>query len=1022
MADYTPPAGYRVAVSFTGSYTAPDGYRVALEFTPDSGTPVTTQYVFPSSFTSSTYGTPSIVNISRFLFGSGWSSSAFGTGAISNLQRFLLPGGIAPPPSTGTNQFRQIPSPDIQLLLKFVYPGGIAAGSVGAAEISHWIRYLDLAARGIVPGSVGTQLVAYAQRDIYPTTVVSMVFGTPLVARNQTLDPIGWESSTISTGARLDINLQRLTGHGWASTTYGDPVIRNEHEIVVPQTILPGAPGFPVVYNLTQSIAQGPFAENVAPDEWPNYAPYVENVIRYLGASGWQSSRFSGLGHDVHNNAVPVLPAGLDSTLFGGDTFISHFERTIALEGINEFYSSQYQAVYNTAAVLTPMGWSSMVFGTPNPVKNLNQFVQQHSGELGPFWGLPFIAPAIRTIQSGLFYDVPQGIPEVRLNPVPVAPAGWDSYRTSATDVTSFRAIISPPTFNMHPNPLIGEPLVVNRNKQLFVGPTDQSEYGRARVFNFVQYVDAIGSDGFTMPVLHNISYRTKILVPQAISVPTFTVIHRIQNLIPDPPGHQIIAVPDITPSLRFGTPRLNVWHVYVPDIPPPSPAVSNPAVTRNTIEPQTIIGLDQVGQPSIVYTQYAYPPGAPWPRVGNTNADGSVGDSDQFSHEAVARLTPHTIYAPDGDQATNQARTNHPGNHHEIDHLPPNGHPWFGEPSVSNQYRTIGPVPNHGGVGSSLDPTVRFGEPTLDLRRRYIYPFPNRSQRFGLPLILDVPQWITFEWFGGFESSVVGEPTVSRPYVFSQPHPSGWNSFVAGTHRVELFNREITATGIPHRGNPQEGLTNPWGIPLVGYPRVYQWGGGNMLLMSDTTRVEFRIRDIYPQGWDASQDGADELSDWADRMRVSRRNPAGALAGIASTMVWGTALVAYSNRTVLGRGLSSYNSGQHVVKASSILAPTGWESLVVGDIDEWEAGKIKPHGDDLSLVGTPRMLRPLVGSGIAAGSVPSPRVGVPIYCAGMPEIGFAGPSVSNPFGCTNRVVTPLPILSTQAVPQPVVT
>jgi hypothetical protein len=43
------------------------------------------------------------------------------------------------------------------------------------------------------------------------------------------------------------------------------------------------------------------------------------------------------------------------------------------------------------------------------------------------------------------------------------------------------------------------------------------------------------------------------------------------------------------------------------------------------------------------------------------------------------------------------------------------------------------------------------------------------------------------------------------------------------------------------------------------------------------------------------------------------------------------------------------------------------------------------------------------------------------IYVAGMPPTGFDGPSVTDPYGCSLRVVTTLPILSQQNVPTPVV-
>ena len=74
-----------------------------------------------------------------------------------------------------------------------------------------------------------------------------------------------------------------------------------------------------------------------------------------------------------------------------------------------------------------------------------------------------------------------------------------------------------------------------------------------------------------------------------------------------------------------------------------------------------------------------------------------------------------------------------------------------------------------------------------------------------------------------------------------------------------------------------------------------------------------------------------------------------------------------------------------------------------------------------MSEVGIPRLLHPLRASGFDSGVVAAPRIAPVVSPVGIPNIAFDGPSVTNPFGCTNRVVSPLPILSNQTVPSPVV-
>jgi len=155
--------------------------------------------------------------------------------------------------------------------------------------------------------------------------------------------------------------------------------------------------------------------------------------------------------------------------------------------------------------------------------------------------------------------------------------------------------------------------------------------------------------------------------------------------------------------------------------------------------------------------------------------------------------------------------------------------------------------------------------------------------------------------------------------------------------------------------------------------------------------------------------------------MKVIRVNPPVRVPAIQSGPVFGTCAVSQRVRTVYSRGVDSYNSGSHSVKASSTIGAQGWESLLIGDIDRWEAGKIKAHGDDMSEVGIPRLLHPLRASGFDSGVVAAPRIAPVVSPVGIPNIAFDGPSVTNPFGCTNRVVSPLPILSNQTVPSPVV-
>lgn len=989
-----------------------------------------TRFVYPVGSVVVDFGTAAVRNATELVGPSGGIAPAgFGTPVLTKVTQDLFVGGIAPPPQTGPNGDRQIPSPFIDFRIRYLTPGGIAVPTNQIATthvIAFDVQFIDLAGRGPNPWATGNARIEYAVRYIEPPFIASNIFGSHNVARIQVVAPSGWESSFISENHEFDINLQRVFHHSGEAdpTGYGATHIRNQFEVLRPTGWLSQNINFPIVYNLDQYLFVQPYMDtNSDPTQWPPYSPFIENKIRTLGPGGWQSSRFSVIGNWVRNKAVPITPAGGDATIWGPETFIAHRIRYVGPEGWDSFYNTQYTIIYNNAAVLAPQGWDSAQVGTPEQVINLNRTVKHVFPYGGETVGTAFIAYRVRTVYPSLFYDVSSGFPEVRFNPHPITPTGIAPPQFGGHTVYEHFTIAYPKSVNVHAVPWVGEPIVENRNKTLRVFPSDQSLYGLAKVFNYNTNLTITAGD-LTVWGSHLISYRTRTITVAPTSVPVFSVTHRIRNMLPDPPSRQLIEPNGLYVSV---VPSPGIWLATIFPEGISEEGYGRPVLTRNTIEvPPGPFNLDQVGIPTLIFTQYLFPRTIPWP---NDSVNPQSSSDQNWVWAQRPRVTPHTIYAPSADQATKQAKDNHPQNTpHVIGGWQGDGQwslgggwPWFGLPDVSNQHRVIGPVPSHYGWA----PTSRFGNQTFTLSRQYVYPTPIRGPRFGLIMFLDVPQYVNLDSShnGIAPLNDFGQHTVAPPPVVVTPEakPSGFVATMWGTHRVELFIRTVSPQGIPHRGNPEQGLTNPWGLPLVGFPRVYQWGGYVLTLWGNTW-VSHKNRELPVEGWNSLSLEDDDLGSFADRMRVRRRNPSDGIIGIGPDSAVGNHTVTHSVRTILGRGISGYNSGDHIVKTASVILPAGWDSLEVGDIDRWEAGKIKPHGDDLSIMGTPRMLSPLRPSGPADGAVGVPRIGVPLYPLGIPEIGFAGPSVSNPFGCTNRVVTPLPILSQQNVPQPVVT
>ena len=959
----------------------------------------------------------------------GFIATQWGAALLQNRNIWTYPGGIAPPSqSAPSNGNRQIPNPWISYRVRSL----TGAGNINTHAVSNthivtpWIQYVDLAARGIAPGLVGTGgNIQFRHREIFPTFILGPYWGVTTVKRRLFVQPTGWDSSFISENAELLINTRRVyyyTGEA-DQAEYGSATIFNWRQDVNLHNNgwYDTQWNSPVVYNLKREIVVAPFAENVNPDQWPNYLPFVDNKDRVLGAFGHISSRV-GLSTWIRNNADPVFLSGTDMTLWGAGTFIAHRNRTVQAQGWDSFYNERYTVVWNKADVVGPAGvGDSSVFGRPNPVANLNREIKQHSGWVGPVWGVPFIAFARRFVTPGLFYDVPASFPEVRYNPFPITPVGipWQG-QVGGHDIMIFRREALPKSVNVHSVEWVGEPIVRSRNQTVAPYAYDQSLFGLPDIQNFVRYItpEWVNPEYFTPPL---ISYRTRTVYAAPITVPVFPVIHRIRKDSPDPPSQQRITLNDRngdgeeTDGLGIAPPDMPVPAVKLATIYPTgiyeATKFGTHKVHSNNITVGFIFEDGLLGVPTLIYTQIV----------------NAVGWKNTVVVPNGIRMTPWNIYAPSGDQKP-QGYTPANGVTHVI-----RSEAVFGAPTVTNQHRAIGPVPARGGgsPNAGFDFFPKFGTSTFTLRRRYVAPNGIRSLRFGQIIFLNVPQYVNLDDETNHQgiapstqwgANVIAYPPV-QPSLHRLVYPAGFSATMWGTHRVELLHRTITVSGTPHRGNPESPApydTSPWGIALVGYPRRYTIGMGVQTLWGNNL-IEFKNRPVYPVGWIncSLEDG--NFDDYRFPMKVIRKNPLVRPASMGDVTVFGSCTVSQRVRTVYSRGVDSYNSGSHSVKASSTIGAQGWESLLIGDIDRWEAGKIKAHGDDMSTVGTPRLLHPLRASGFDSGVVVAPRIAPVLSPIGIPNIAFEGPSVTNPFGCTNRVVSPLPILSNQTVPSPVV-
>jgi hypothetical protein len=998
---YTPPSS--PSFNFTATYTPPT-QPVALNLAEDNtviptgiapepvGTPalIFRQFIAVAGIPTSGVGEPAVSNATLFL--DGIAPGSTGTPTIYLNARLLVPGGIAHPPQTGTNSARQLPSPRIAYRTQILEPTGRAPPFIFAPTVTHEYQYLALT--GIPPKTVGSAVVTHLVRYIEPPSIISYAFGTASLVRAEIL-PSGWASSIVPSAHSIRTNEQRVQQSGVVidPAGYGVLEVHNVLTRVYPEGIAPATFVPPIVHNLRQYVLTPTYADNSSPTTWPIYSPIVRNRNQELPTTGFISSRFHPTGTWIHNAAEPIAPLGLDATQWGV-TDVAHFHRSIFPTSIDVPYWTIWTHVRNTGQVVA-------VTGIPSTSSYGNAFVYNSrlicfpqavvsSSELG----IPFIADRVRSIT--LFpwpYSPPiPPAPAIRLNPNPISPAGLEPPFFGLVYVIERFNILAPPAANIQEPRWFGTPEVVNRNKVLRPYADDQSAMGLARVNNYTTYIE-LGMGSMTRFGSTVISPRTRVVTAIGANPPVFTTVHRVRNDLPDLPVVQRIFGAGFIGAT--GQPELSLLGIYPFGIY--ESAVSAPRVAGNRITPTSIFDMGLMGIPSLIATQYLYPRPIP-----DNSAGGDAGESDL--QWGVVRVSPHTIYAPSGDQATEQARRNHPsGIPQVIDY----GIIKYGLPSIGNKHRIIGPVPFNG------TPSSRYGTPILYLRQQHIFVDGVRPGRLGFAEIL-----------GGTLTVDLNDPSVGiaapafdslhqigPPYEAPTPilYPVGMQPPTISRPRVEPFHREVAPPGTPHRGNPQQNLTNPWGTavinhwipPIVGGYNFTQWG---------TPFISHRIRAVYVPGHDALTIAEYGLGAFRNRMRVTRRNPLTIVPSILPGAVGSGTVVGFRVRTVGAHSALQLPLG--IPKVSMVIYPTGWDSTIFGDIDRWEAGKIKPYGSELSSYGIPRMSHTISPSGEDVLSHGTPRMAWSVIMSGIPPIGFDGPALTDISGCNNRVVVPLPVLA----------
>jgi hypothetical protein len=914
-------------------YTAPNGNGVLYDFVEQGGT----KGIYVAGSDHSAFGTPTIEYKTKYLIVSGIFSGDLGALTIYNNARIVAPVGF----SAGSFGTQAIDNAN-----RYAYPNGYVATLFGTTLVAGSIR--NIYPPSLVATSYGTPFVADAMRFLSPSGTLQVTFGTATVATTLLIAPAGYGGEQIGQ-ANVHDNKQTVYEQGKNHLLFGDAYLSRSPRVLSPLGIPDPALDYTSlarVYNLRQIVKQ---IFEVTPYDGGTFGTfsYVENRNRIMGAIGFKASVF---GNALIDNGARLLEAaGLDETVYG-DALVAYRIRTVLPDGFAGVAPTSYQIIYNAAREIAPTGIAQYSFGLPSVVSNLQTL--KDVGRIEGEFGTAFIADRVRTLAHYYPYEsdpppeplITLGSRHIDLNTRGIAPN-----QIGHVTLEIHFNIFYPHGFKLDAYGI--EHHVYNLTPELHINGFDQAEYGHATVFNYDTHVAAQG-DNTTLFGLHAIGPRTKTVVVPGINAFRKTEHDDIRLNQPDLPSTQYIDPAGFwTGADAFGSINIH-GNVLFPQGYTMS-LYGQATVYANSIFPSSFFSTDpteRFGIPTLPSTQVI-------DLVKNGLAAGSF---------PKQRLDPHTIWCT--TDTPQQAIDNHPESRPwalmdgqfvdaKFDANP--SRPFFGIPRIDNRQRAI----QAKGENSSLI----FGALEISLFHRTIPLDGMKLFKPGYPTLWGGESSVEvrsddddYLVFGSPDVAFYEDPLIPRTLL-----PSGFTEQMYSSPIVQNFNREVLPAGI-------DGTI---GIPRV-HPPEPLVPTGYVATLFGSTLIDFKNRVLLPQGFDQLAMDS-EARYFTDKMTVTqndRVNP----PTLGDGLSFGTTYIGNRVRPLNAKGFQSDRHGTTVVTRYNQIALGGYglDAGAFGDVDRWEAGKIKAHGDDMLNVSVPHTAMIVAATGFDAAVIGSSVVG----------------------------------------------
>lgn len=766
---------------------------------------------------------------------------------------------------TGNLDFVIIGQSNIALKTQHISPQKIDTQTFGKAWLSHHLRYVET--RGAFFEQLGKPFIAHRVRFILPSGIYGDKDGKGFATNHA----IGGEQSIY------------LNGFGINATKWLTRIIADNQTIGVEKDIN-GAFGVGEIAHNPRAIRPRFFDEQSIFGQLQSYntvqyvrqqEPYdsalfdgsefgkhirVYNKNRSITAYGIPSGRF-GYTY-IHNNARLIKTDGMAGVF--GQAFIAHRRRPINAHSIEQVHFSQWHAIKNATKVINPDGRADSDFGKPS-LANTKRYYPRLGGFMATGFGTAFIDFAIRTISIE---------PRHAINPPTIALPYVGNYTRYITPKGIYKTDRWSGKF--------GAVSLTERFNKLFIKTNTQEQFGVAGVQNLTPEVKIFGAKtaefgdtliyhrwrrfGFFGNILSLvfgqavIKDRTHKVVMGSGITGVMGQTHRLIKGTSPPYGLQFIELGLYNPkgemldgygitSLLFGTPNTKRTEIH--------PSGKNGEkfgtvfIVNNALLVDDGIAYHSFGTPKVISPQ-------------TITVKQGVPPSTQMG---VARLTPHTIYAPMSDRATAQARRNHPsGWQVPIDTMA------FGGAMVSNQHRKIYAYGTY---------QAHFGQLILHLTRRYIRPKGFRFGFLGVPIIPFVLQ--TIEVVGEIDgkdkakdATIYGHASISHINAETRQWLRPYDDALTNFGRCEIISQHRFVrpfgTDMAQLGKSKSGDTPfMWQGLRVGEP-IYGRYGGFKTSDFGNAFISLAVREVQMYGFESFISEYD-ITAFKERLYVIRKN-----------------------------------------------------------------------------------------------------------------------------------------------------